>query len=47
MPCKLAIAWLQEVAWDPTGRYVATIVNAGEWLGRLGGPSWGTLWVDS
>lgn len=22
----------QEVAWDPTGRYVATIVNAGVWL---------------
>lgn len=21
----------QEVQWDPTGRYVATIVNAGEW----------------
>lgn len=25
-------ARLQEVAWDPTGRYVATIVNAGECL---------------
>lgn len=21
----------QEVEWDPTGRYVATIVNAGAW----------------
>ncbi len=33
----------QEVAWDPTGRYVATIVNAGEPPGRMSGLFGGTL----